>query len=83
VTIQWTGKVEEVIVHKCPLYFFPTGTDTFVYTKELEEVMDNLTGEAKPHHAKLFTMDYHNIRTPVAKSSNESWKVPSFNIDGT
>lgn len=82
-TIEWTGKVEEVIVHKCPLYFFPDGTDKFVYTKELEEVTDSLTGETKPYHAKLFTMDYHNIRDPVAQSRNQSWKIPSFNIDGT
>ena len=82
-TIEWTGKVEEVIVHKCPLYFFPDGTDKYVYTKELEEVTDSLTGETKPYHAKLFTMDYHNIRDPVAQSRNQSWKIPSFNIDGT
>jgi len=82
-TIEWTGKVEEVMVHSLPLYFFPAGADTYVYTKELEEVMDNLTGEAKSYNARLFTMDYHNIRDPVASSNNINWKIPSFNIDGT
>ena len=45
--------------------------------------MDNLTGEAKSYNARLFTMDYHNIRDPVASSNNINWKIPSFNIDGT
>ena len=82
-TIEWTGKVEEVMVHSLPLYFFPAGADTYVYTKELEEVMDNLTGEAKSYNARLFTMDYHNIRDPVASSNNINCKITSFNIDGT
>ena len=82
-TIEWTGKVEEVIVHSLPLYFFPSGADNFVYTKELEEVMNNSTGEAKSYNARVFTMDYHNIRDPVASSKNINWKIPSFNIDGT
>ena len=81
-TIEWTGKIEECIVHKCPLYFFPNGTDSFIYTKELEEVTDSISGEVKSYHARLFTMDYHNIRYPVANSNNQSWKIPSFNIDG-
>ena len=82
-TIEWTGKVEEILVHSLPLYFFPNGTDNYVYNKELEEVMNTLSGEAQSYHAKLFTMDYHNIRDPVASSPNVSWKIPSFNIDGT
>jgi hypothetical protein len=82
-TVNWTGKIEECIVHKCPLYFFPDGTESFIYTKELEELTDSLSGEVKSYHARLFTMDYHNIRYPVANSKNQTWKIPSFNIDGT
>tara|TARA_Y100000034_G_scaffold40345_1_gene49725 strand:- start:6047 stop:9178 length:3132 start_codon:yes stop_codon:yes gene_type:complete len=83
-TTEWTGKMEEIIVHNIPIYPFPGDETDMTITKNFEEVSSNITGEPKTWNAKVFVSDYHNFRGDYAAlSPNISWKKPSFNIDGT
>ena len=82
--IEWTGKIEEVIVHYVPLIFFGPDDEIINYNKNLEEIAASTTGEAKVWNARAFVFDYHNFRPPfIAASKNINWKVAAFNIDGT
>ena len=82
--IDWTGKLEEIIVQETPIIFFTPETEDIDYTKYLEEVSANSTGEPKVWNARAFAFDYHNFRPPfIPASKNINWKKTSFNIDGT
>ena len=84
VTINWIGKMEDILIHHVPIYPVAGDAEVLKITKHFEEVASNTSGETKVWNARLFVQDYHNFKgSYIAASNNISWRKPSFNIDGT
>jgi hypothetical protein len=75
----YAGSVEEVIIYNKALSIVENAGGYLYDPGEITEVSDN---KYVAQHARLFIMDYHNIRglnrDEVASSNQVSWKVTTL-----
>ena len=81
---HFNGIIEEIISYSGNCIHFPNNPAQYKYTTNTHD--DDVTGTTANtsinHTARLFVMDYHNVRgkgiTEVSRTNTASWKVTSI-----
>jgi len=83
-TGTYGGSVEEIVIYNKAIPIIESDSEYLYNPSELTEVVTSASTEQRyvTQHARLFLMDYHNIRglnrKQVASSNQVSWKVTTL-----
>ena len=81
---SFNGFIEEIVSYSGNCVHFPPNERIYKYnTTSVEDVVTGSTSNASINHtARLFVMDYHNVRgkgtNDVARTNTASWKVTAI-----
>ena len=79
------GYAEEFVMLPHPIIYANPATGEAILDKPYSELADQSDAQSKTHYAKMFILDYHNIRgrnkDEIQQTNNISWRKTAFSLD--